>query len=333
MDHDVSSTINNLLLNNSETFVLDLVKKYTTMILNENAYINSMLSNTLNFVRTSVNSGEVVNKKLIAGLTMASQTITTAVMVLEIKSILSNLNEKLMKDVTEGRVSQKNDHDNFKSQVLNEIHSRISLSFNGSINQNIFMPLKNHCANKTIKKTTAGTNWMFKDLTKRSDTLLKAAKLTKKLENSQEEKAVEIDYTENINRSLFKLKISSKDPKVVAYLSKLDLPVSYAEMEAAAYVLKVILVVTNDKIDHHFGYMGLREIKIYEYSTITSFYRCLKDKIRTTLSLEEFKEEIAKWILKNPKIAETKDSESEYFYHIGFYGREGSSLIIFVKII
>lgn len=169
-----------------------------------------------------------------------------------------------------------------------------------------------------------------KNITGRSDTQ-NAAKFIKKQLTFQEEDdtANDIDYDNKIKRSLIKLKRKSKDPKVIANLSKLDLPLGRIEMEAAAQYFKVRFIVSNNNIEHLFGVEG-RKVEIdfessgdhQETLSIDSLLRCLKDKINTPLTSGEFREKINEEILNNPNIETIikNKGRTRHLHEIGFYG-------------
>lgn len=147
---------------NSTDTVMDLIRTNLTTVLHDNESINSILSHSLNFIRTAMSSGTAVNDKLIIGLSKANEAIKTAVMAIGIKSILNNLNKKLEKQTKRGYTSQIKDNMEFKKKVLRVIHSNVSLSLKVSINQNIESPLLNYSANKSITRASAGAMWMLK---------------------------------------------------------------------------------------------------------------------------------------------------------------------------
>lgn len=305
-----------------------------TEILNQNASTNTIISNSLNFVQNAMSLGTDINKKFLLGLSSANQAITSAVMVFQIRQILKNLNEKLEEDIKKKNIREKKDNTDFKSNVLKEIHSKIILSLKLSINDNIATPLLKYSANQSIKNATAGTMKMFKNTIRRSDTQ-DAAKLIKKRKHFQEENASSehIDYSKKIRKNLIKLKGTSNDPKVIAALSKMDLPIIQVEMEAAAQLLNVILVVSNYNIKHRIG-NGEREIHIdfndeqFDSSTVVnqetpsndSFYRYLIGKIDVPMALEEFRDKVAEEILSNSEVELViKNPSAKHFYNIGFY--------------
>lgn len=308
---------------------MKLIIKYVTNILNDNSSSSSILSKTLNYVRTEMNSGADANQNMVLGISKANQAITSTVICFQVKQILSKLNERLEKHINFASDSEKKDNKEFKSKVLQEIITKVSLSLKKSINQNISTPLLNYSANKSIKKATAGSMWKLKNKTASND-MRQAAKLQKKCEQAMNTPVSNIDYSKNIRQNLLMLKRTSKDPNVLANLSKLDLPVTHVELEAAAQLFEVTLVVSYNNIEHRFG-VDWHEV-IFNYNdghfensndnqenpSMEFFYRCLKEKIDKPFTLEEFKEKIAKDILYNPL---TKQTIENCTHSIGFYGK------------
>lgn len=291
---------------------MELVKTNMTKIFDENAFMDLMVSKYVaNIPEISSKVSRV--KILVLGFSALNEALTSAVVILEIKLFLNILNENLKKHI------KINDSENLsypdpdimkrKNEVIEEINSKLSSNFTSCINKSVelLVPLTTTLNKNDTPVTIREHN--------RSLYIPPASKLETDGENDQNN-AREGNHEGNhddTKRNFIKQKRMTKDPKTFANLIKSAelsyLPVSGVELEAAAQILKVTLVVVNKNIRFQFGDKNLQEIIVkcssnnQEFSSYDLFYECLKKRMDLQrMTLEEFKGKIADEVLSNPEI-------------------------------
>jgi len=273
---------------------------------------------------------------------MVSKLLELSSVTMFTMNIFNHLNS-LLQDVLSTKVDRDKvsnsladgDAEKLKKEILEHIKTESTQKFKGAINAAAVKPALSFAANAVVDKATDGIKSLINQYKERGY----RKKAEKIIDNADDGKISDVD-AKKVNKIL----AGTKDPKLFAELTQLDIPMNIIGIEAAAVVLKkqfgpdFKIEVEYEGRKYVFGEANNKNAQIvsldlskghFDNSNNTAFgNNCMFDAIsdnipviKSLMSPKEFRNEVANVMVTDGKIInEINSSKKSYFMNIGFYG-------------